>query len=243
MSAQPKNPNFKPLYAQVKELLTRRLVDNTWKAGMALPSENQLAAELKVSQGTVRKALDEMTAENLLVRKQGRGTFVAEHTQQRALFHFLHLVGVNDNRQLPQSQLISIATLPADDLESQQLELGSDAPVIRLNRVRSLNDQPVISETISVPYALFPELGQLKELIPNSLYSLYERQYGISVSRAVERLSAQSAQGQVAKQLALPPGTPLLCIQRTAYSLNSRPVELRISRCSTQHHHYLSELT
>jgi GntR family transcriptional regulator len=243
MSALTKNPNFKPLYAQVKELMIRRLVDNTWTAGMALPSENQLAAELKVSQGTVRKALDEMTAENLLVRRQGRGTFVAEHTQQRALFHFLHLVGENDNRQLPQSQVISIETVQADDQESQQLELDSDAQVIRLNRVRFLNKQPVISETITVPYALFPGLGQQDGIIPNSLYSLYERQYGISVTRAVERLSAESAQGEVAKQLTLDPGTPLLSIQRIAYNLNSRPVELRISRCNTHQHHYLSELT
>ncbi|MEH6627148.1 MAG: GntR family transcriptional regulator [Motiliproteus sp.] len=243
MTAQSKNPNFQPLYMQVKELMIRRLVDKTWTAGMALPSENQLAAELKVSQGTVRKALDEMTAENLLVRRQGRGTFVAEHTQQRALFHFLHLVGENDNRQMPQSQMISIETVPADAQEAEQLELDSDAAVIRIDRVRFLDEQPVICETITVPYALFPELGQQDGVIPNSLYSLYERQYGISVTRAVERLSAECAQGNVAKQLQLTPGTPLLNIQRTAYSLNSRPVELRISRCNTQQHHYLSELT
>lgn len=243
MSAQSKNPNFQPLYAQVKQLMIRRLVENDWIAGMVLPSENQLAVEFKVSQGTVRKALDELTAENLLVRRQGRGTFVAEHTQQRALFHFLHLVGENDNRQLPQSQLLSIETVEASELESQQLELASNAQVIQLNRVRLLNEQPIICEIITVPFDLFPDLCQQNEEIPNSLYSMYERQYGISVTRAVERLSAESAQGEIAQQLALVPGTPLLSIQRTAYSLNSRPVELRISSCNTQHHHYLSELT
>lgn len=223
--------------------MIRRLVDNDWTAGMALPSENQLAVEFKVSQGTVRKALDEMTAENLLVRRQGRGTFVAEHTQQRALFHFWHLVDENDSRQLPQSQLISVETVPADDLALQQLELDNHEQMIRIERVRFLREQPVICETIIVPYSLFPELGQQDGVIPNSLYSLYERQYGISVTRAVERLSAESAQGEIARRLALIPGTPLLSIQRTAYSLNSRPVELRISRCNTSQHHYLSELT
>jgi len=243
MSAQSNNPNFQPLYSQVKNLMIRRLVDNEWTAGMALPSEHQLAAEFKVSQGTVRKALDEMAAQNLLIRLQGRGTFVAEHTQQRALFHFWHLVGEDDSRQLPQSKLISIETVRADEQELRLLKLVSDALVIRICRVRILNGHPIISETISTPYALFPELGQQDGLIPNSLYSLYERQYGLSVTRAVERLSAELAQGEVAKQLVLEPGTPLLIIKRIAYTLNSRPIELRISRCNTQHHHYLSELT
>ncbi|MDO6565155.1 GntR family transcriptional regulator [Amphritea sp. 1_MG-2023] len=243
MTAQKKNPNFQPLYAQVKALMIDRLMNNDWTAGMVLPSESQLAAEFQVSQGTVRKALDEMTAEHLLVRRQGRGTFVAEHTQQRALFHFLHLVDEDDNRQLPQSQVISIETCQACDQEVQQLELENGASVIRIKRIRNLNEQAVICETISVPYVLFPTLGQQDGEIPNSLYSLYERQYGISVNRATERISAESAAGEIAERLGLTPGTPLLRIQRTAYSLNARPVELRISHCHTEHHHYLSQLT
>ncbi len=237
------NPNFQPLYAQVKDLMVHRLITNVWKAGMALPSENLLASEFGVSQGTVRKALDEMTAENLLVRRQGRGTFVAEHTQQRSLFHFLHLVGENDNRQMPQSQVISIAPATADALESKQLELDNGAAVIRVCRVRSLNERPVIYETLTIPEAIFPGLNEQGASLPNSLYSLYERQYGISVTRAIERLCAVAAQGEVARHLVLAPGTPLLCIQRTAYTLNSSPVELRLSHCNTQDHHYLSELT
>jgi GntR family transcriptional regulator len=237
------NPNFRPLYTQVKELMVHRLVTNVWRAGMALPSENLLASEFGVSQGTVRKALDEMTAENLLVRHQGRGTFVAEHNQQRSLFHFLHLVGEKDNRQLPQSQVVSIALATADALESEQLELESGAEVIRVCRVRSLNERPVIYETLTMPETLFPGLHKQGASLPNSLYSLYERQYGVSVTRAIERLCAVAAQEEVATQLALPPGTPLLRIQRTAYTLNSRPVELRLSNCNTRDHHYLSELT
>lgn len=243
MPIKTKSPSFQPLYAQVKELMTRRLINNDWKAGMALPSENQLAKEFKVSQGTVRKALDEMTAENLMVRQQGRGTFIAEHTLQRALFHFLHIVGEDDNRQLPKSKVTSIELGSADELESQHLQLKNSDQVIRISRTRFLNEQPVIDETISIPSNLFPELGQQKEKIPNTLYSLYEQKYGISVARATERLSAESCQEEAAERLNLPLGSPLLCIQRIAYTLNSQPVELRISRCNTLQHHYLSELT
>lgn len=237
------NPNFKPLYAQVKELMVRRLAANVWMPGTALPSESQLAKEFGVSQGTVRKALDELTAENLLVRRQGRGTFVAEHTRNRALFHFLHLVGENDSRQLPNSQVLRLESAPPTAIEVQQLELQNDEAVTRICRVRSLNDRVVIYEIISVPESLFPGLEALGRELPDSLYGLYERQYGISVTRAVERLSASAARDEIASQLALTPGAPLLSIQRTAYTLNARPVELRMSHCDTRNHHYLSELT
>lgn len=237
------NPNFKPLYAQVKELMVHRLAANVWMPGMALPSENQLAKEFGVSQGTVRKALDELTAEHLLVRRQGRGTFVAEHTRNRALFHFLHLVGENDRRQLPNSRVLRITSATPSAAEVEQLALEDEQAVIRICRVRYLNDEAVIYEIISVPGSLFPGLEALGKELPDSLYGLYERQYGLSVTRAVERLSASTAQGEVASQLALPPGAPLLSIQRTAYTLNARPVELRISHCDTHRHHYLSELT
>src|SRR3546814_10554487 len=89
----PAAPEARPLYAQVRTLLLQRLIEGIWKPGTALPSEMQLAQELGVSQGTVRKALDDLAAENLVVRRQGRGTFVAEHDTDRALFHFFHLVG------------------------------------------------------------------------------------------------------------------------------------------------------
>lgn len=237
------NPNFKPLYAQVKELMMQRLAANVWLPGTALPSENQLAKEFGVSQGTVRKALDELTAEHLLVRRQGRGTFVAEHTRNRALFHFLHLVGENDSRQLPNSQVLGIVSARPTSIEQEQLALEEKQTVIRICRVRFLNDRAVIYETISVPEALFPRLEELGKELPDSVYGLYERQYGLSVTRAVERLSASAAEAEVASHLGLVPGTPLLSIQRTAYTLNSRPVELRISHCDTRYHHYLSELT
>ena len=74
---------FKPLYAQVREQLMRRLVDGVWLPGMLLPSEMELARQLNVSQGTVRKALDSMTADNLVLRRQGRGTYVAEPEESR----------------------------------------------------------------------------------------------------------------------------------------------------------------
>ncbi len=92
---------FRPLYRQVKAIFVRRLVEGVWSPGTALPSEGQLASEIGVSQGTVRKALDELAAENLLVRRQGRGTFVAEHDERRILFQFFKLVPDDGDPALP----------------------------------------------------------------------------------------------------------------------------------------------
>ena len=79
-------PGAGPLYSQVRELLTRRVIDGQWTPGQLIPSEHRLAGEMGVSQGTVRKAVDEMVASNILVRQQGKGTFVSTHERRRAQF-------------------------------------------------------------------------------------------------------------------------------------------------------------
>ncbi len=242
MTTENSPTHFLPLYAQVKQLLVQRLIDNTWAPGMSLPSENQLATELKVSQGTVRKALDEMAAEKLVIRKQGRGTFVAEHTQEQGLFHFFRLVDLDDQRQLPESELLSVEHLPASELEIQRLGLNTEDMVTRVTRLRKFDNQPVIYEILSVPQALFPDLAE-KQFLPNSVYSLYQRVYGLSVVKAVERIKAVSATTEDIANLHVDAGTPLLEIERTACALDGRAIELRVSRCHTEHHRYLVELT
>lgn len=234
-------PRAQPLYAQVKALMMRRLIAGQWRPGEMLPSEFQLADNFGVSQGTVRKALDELAAENVVVRRQGRGTFVAEHDDHRALFHFFHLVGPDGKRRLPKSHLISVRKGLAGRMEAGRLGIGRGTPVIRIRRVRSLDGRPAIAETIAVPQKLFPDLADIRE-VPNTLYDLYERRYGITIARAVERLAAVAADEPDAKLLEVAPGAPLLEIDRTALALDGKPVEWRVSRCVTATHHYRVEL-
>lgn len=234
---------FRPLYAQVKDLLVQRLVAGAWRPGEALPSEFSLAAELKVSQGTVRKALDDLAAQNLVVRQQGRGTFVATHTPQRALFHFFHLVGDDGARALPSHRVLSLGSAKATKAEIASLGLRAGATVTRLKRLRMLGGRVAIVESITLPGALFPRFAErLADGLPNELYRFYEENYGVTVARAVERLKAVTASAEEAKWLGLRTGSPLLEIDRIAYSLDGRAVELRVSRCDTGHHHYLSEI-
>ena len=230
-----------PLYEQVKALILRRVIDGVWRPGTMLPSETQLGVEFGVSQGTVRKALDTLAAENLVVRRQGRGTFVAEHDTDRALFHFFHMVGEGAERQLPESRVLSCRYGKATAAEAGRLALLRGDPVARIRRVRELGGAPAIVETITVSEALFPDIGCDSDL-PNTLYELYERRYEVTVARAEERLRATLADSDSAALLAIDEGTPLLEIDRTAFALDGTPAEWRLSLCETGMHHYLVEL-
>jgi GntR family transcriptional regulator len=235
-------PGFRPLYQQVHDLLVARIVAGEWKPGDVLPPEPRLARSFKVSQGTVRKALAALEQRNLVVRRQGKGTYIATHTPQRALFHFFHLVGDDGARALPSHQLLGVKTGPAAAGEQQALALRTGAAVTRLKRLRLLGPRVAIVERIAVPRALFPRLHEAPDELPNELYRHYETTYGVTVARAVERLKAVAATAAEARALGLAAGAPLLEIDRVATALDGRPVEWRRSRCDTRAHHYLSEI-
>jgi len=239
-----KSLGFRPLYAQVKHKLLERLINKLWMPGDALPSEQQLAVELGVSQGTVRKALDELTDENIVVRRQGRGTFVAEHTQERALFQYFMLSpdeGKKDDNHFPQSQLLSLDSGSATHRERAALDLAANDQVWRLERNRSLQDAPLIAEKIVLPKLLFDGLDEIKPL-PNNVYALFDQTFGQSIVRAEEKLKAVAAEEAYAKRLGCATGTPLLRIDRIAFALSGRPVEWRVYYCLTDNFHYVSNL-
>jgi GntR family transcriptional regulator len=208
-----------------------------------LPSEAELANIFKVSQGTIRKALDKMTRLNLVVRRQGKGTFVSTHTPHRALFHFFHLVGDDGSRQLPESSVLSCRTRRATRQECDRLRLDEKARVTVIERLRSLNGKPTIAETIVVSEEMFPDLGRdAGRELPITVYEYYEQRYGVTILNAVERLHAEIVTPRDAELLGLPHHAPVLVIERTAFGHNKQPVEWRVSRCNTTHHHYLCEI-
>lgn len=227
-------PDFRPLYAQVKDLIIRRLIAGDWKPGELLPSEFRLADMFNVSQGTVRKALDEMAAQNLVVRRQGRGTYVAEHSPQRSLFHFFHIVDAAGQRLMPVSRLLRQETGPAAPAEAARLTLAEAAPVFRLHRVRFLTGQPALTEHIILPADLFAPLDlTVGEDMEAELYVLYQQRCGVTIVRAEERLTAVAATPEEADLLGVSAGAPLLEIDRIGYQLDGRPVEWRRSRVET----------
>ena len=146
-------------YQKVDNIIRQRLIDNSWKPGEMLPSEMQLAAELNVSQGTVRKALNDMVAEHLLFRQQGIGTFVSEHTERRALFLYFSIVGNDGARILPESNILSCEEKQPSALEQSKLELNDGDMIVRFNRIRYFNNVSTIIETICLPLEHFPGFG------------------------------------------------------------------------------------
>ncbi|MEI8146683.1 MAG: GntR family transcriptional regulator [Alphaproteobacteria bacterium] len=233
-------PGFRPLYRQVKDVLVRRIADGRWQGGQMIPSEFQIAAELSVSQGTVRKALDDMTAENLLVRRQGKGTFVASHDENRILFQFFKLGRDDGQREFPESEVVSVGRTRADPVTQEKLALVAADSVVTIRRLRSLGGERVIAETIVVPAARFPGLERGE--VPNNLYGVYAARYGVTVARANERLKAVACPAFAANALGLAVDAPVLSIDRLAYDLDGTPVEWRLSLCRTDQCHYLSDL-
>ncbi|MDP3895831.1 MAG: GntR family transcriptional regulator [Mesorhizobium sp.] len=233
--------SYKPLYLQVKDSLIRRLIDGIWQPGQLIPSEMELAREVGVSQGTIRKALDAMTAESMLVRRQGRGTFVAEPEESRLLFRFFRLSADDGARAFPESRIISRTDGAASRDAGLRLGLAAGAELWRIERVRTLDGSPMIVETIELPKDRFPGFAQVVD-IPNNVYRLYSENWGITIGRASERLRAVAADARDVAELRCAPAAPLLEISRVAYDLENRPVELRVSRCLTEGFHYSSEL-
>jgi GntR family transcriptional regulator len=231
---------FRPLYRQVKDVLTKRIADGVWPAGGILPSEPEIAADLGVSHGTVRKALDELAAENMVVRRQGKGTFVARHDEARILFQFFKLFPDSGERRFPDSRILRVGVHDAGPEAVHLLDLRKGARVVRIDRLRTLAGRLCIVERITLPRALFP--GIEKRDLPNNLYELYRSAFGVTIGRAQERLKAVAATRQEAKHLDVTAGAPLLSIDRTAFAIDGRPVEWRVSLCRTDTIHYFSDL-
>ena len=239
MAKRTSVPAASPLFAQIKALIVERIRAGEWQAGNPLPSEHEFAEHYNVSQGTVRKAIAEMAADNLVERYRGKGTFVASHTDEREHSRFFHFIGNDGVKQLPGSQSLSCQRAQATQDDQNLLGLSADKTVIVAERLRLIDGIPIILETITISDDMFPGFREAwNEEIPNEFYPLYETKYGIRVIGAKEQLSAVAAKDRVAKLLGVDPGAPLLQIDRIAYTFGEQPVERRVSQCNTAHHHY-----
>ncbi len=243
MTPPPTPPAFRPLFAQIKELIVDRIRAGEWQPGEPLPSEAEFAEFYQASQGTVRKAISEMAVENLVVRYRGKGTFVASHTRERTLSHFFKLFRDDGGKDLPSSRPLSCRRQKATRAMEERLDLERGAGVVVIERVRLLDGAPLIFETVVVPEALFPDVcSSLQDSLPNEFYPYYETRYGVRVIRAIEHLRSVAAEQREAETLDISIGTPLLEIDRIAVTYGDKPVEWRRSRCNTRGHHYLSVL-
>jgi GntR family transcriptional regulator len=237
-------PSFQPLYLQIKELLTRRLAAGEWAPGRAIPSEMDLATRFQVSQGTVRKAIDALAADNLVVRRQGKGTFVATHTEEaQSTFRFLRIRRDDGVDEYPASRLIDVRRVRASADAARLLELRAGDNVVVIRRVLEWEGRPVVHDEITLPGALFKGLTRAKvAAYPGSMYGLFETAFGVRMLNAQERLKAVAADESIARRLGVAVGAPLLAVDRIAFTYGERPVELRRGLTTTGAHHYMNAL-
>ena len=223
---------YRPLYSRVYETLVKRIADGEWKPGEALPSEQALSVQLGVSQGTVRKALDALALDKVIDKRQGKGTFVAELTQERSLLRFFRLARPDGQRAVPTTGEETITRRRADPADVQVLDLTDAEDVFEILRTRFVDEHPVALERLVLPVRLFPDLPAHAPL-PNVLYALYQRAYAINVVAAHERIRADIAGEEDAKRLGVSLGAPVLQVERVAHSVDGKRVEWRLSRCDT----------
>ncbi|RTL43904.1 MAG: GntR family transcriptional regulator [Burkholderiales bacterium] len=231
-----------PLYEQIRQLIVAALAAGEWRPGDALPSEAALAERFHASPGTVRRALDELTAAHVVERRQGAGTFVATHTAPRDAYRFLRLVA-DDGTVGFKRELVHCRRARASAETARALHLRTSEPVIEVRRLLLRGVRPVVLDDLWLPERHFAGLtAQVINEYPGTLYALFEERYRVHMVRADEKLRAVAASPEAAGLLGLAAGTPLLSVDRVAYTYGDRPVELRRGLYHTEADHYRNQL-
>lgn len=244
MANTESSPAFYPLYQQIKELITQRLEAGEWRPGEAIPSEMDLAQRFQVSQGTVRKAIDELAGEHILIRRQGKGTFVATHTEtQTSMFRFLRLRRTDGATEYPKSKLLDVRKGRASAEIAKALDLRVGDSLIVLRRVLEYAGLPTVLDEISLPAQQFKGLTKEQyDAFQGSMYGFFEQVFGVRMLRATEQIRAVAADPVTAEVLKVGIGSPLLSVDRIAYTYGDKPVEYRRGLCTTRSHFYFNEL-
>jgi GntR family transcriptional regulator len=239
-------PSFTPLYSQIKSLILQSLQAGEWKPGEVIPSEMELAARYRVSQGTVRKAIDELAAENLVNRRQGKGTFVATHEEQQVQFRFLKLVpdsGAPGSEGPAERKILDCKKTRANAEIAKLLGLRTGDGVMQARRLLAFKGVPTILEDIWLPAAAFKGLtSEQLASYPGPSYALFETEYNVRMLRADEKIRAVPASDEQGELLNVEQSTPLLFVERVAYTYRDTPMELRRGYYRTDTHHYFNTL-
>ena len=240
-------PAFSPLYQQIKVLILQSLQVGEWKPSTAIPSEMELAARFKVSQGTVRKAIDELASENLLVRRQGKGTFVATHAERQIQYRFLKLIPDNGDPSSEgpaQRHIIDCKRSRASMEVARALAIRQADAVLQVRRVLSFASTPTILEDLWLPAAPFKGLTaeRLRDY-DGPMYALFETEFDVRMVRAEEKIRAVLPDAEQCALLKISPQSPLLSVERIAYTYNDVPMEMRRGLYLTNKHYYRNALS
>jgi GntR family transcriptional regulator len=231
------------LYRQIKRLLIADIQSGAAAPGAALPNETELAKRFDVSIGTLRRAVEELVAEHVLVRQQGRGTFVSKLDRERFMFQFFKIAGRDGTSEFPLVRLHTFALSQASQEEAKVLGLHGTQAVFCIDNVLMLKGRAVIHDHIVVAAAMFPGLTQASFVERSAtIYGLYQAAFGVTIVEADERVRAELVSAKSAQLLGLTEGMPVLRIERVAYTFDRQPAEFRISVVDTRDVDYVSRM-
>jgi len=230
-----------PLYLQVCELLTRQIVGGVWQPNAALPNEVELARDLGVSSGTVRKALEKLEGDRLVVRRQGRGTFVVDQTAPEAASRFDRLRQPDGDPIAWRARLIQQSNGASTPHEQKVLRIGPGQPVERKRRLLSTSTGCVGVEDACLALDRLPGLkaGEAGDWCVTAL----AQRHGIHVATASEEVRLAEASAETAALLSVEAGTVLLQLDRIMFSSDGAPIELRSILCHVHDEYYHAEVS
>lgn len=232
-----------PLYQQLRDELATQIAAHRWRPGDLIPSESELTRQFSVATGTVRKAIDALVADGLVERSQGKGTFVRRPRFDSSLFRFFRFESVTGERRIPESRILKRELLSAPTAVQSTLRLAKGEKVVRLMRLRVVEYKPLLIEEIWLPASRFAVLMDVALTdYPTLLYPMYEQVCGQMIASASETLTVELANASHARLLQLPPGTPVIVIERVAMAYDGTPLEWRRSRGPADHFRYHVEI-
>ena len=232
-----------PLYIQVKKRITESLVRSEWSPGESIPSEIELAKKYNVSQGTVRKAIDDLSLDKILIRRQGKGTFVSTHNEESIQLRFLRLTEKSGKKEILENKLISFEKEKAGNQIAKSLGINPSSTLISIKRLLTFNGRPLILDLIKIPTAYFRGLTPEKIIEKSgSMYRMYEVDFGIQMLHADEKILAVRSSKESSTLLHVSEGSPLLSVERLSYTYDNKPIEWRLGLCLTLDHYYKTEL-
>lgn len=234
-----------PLYEHVKRQISEAILIGALAEGTILPSEATLAAQFGVAIGTIRHALADLTAEGLLSRRRRTGTVVtgrAPHHSLRFFFHYFRLHATDGGLLLSETEVTSLKRGRATGEEAQALALDAAAPVIRLDRIRRIENAPIMLDSMVLPAARMPDFPTSGADVPSLLYLHLAEQYGLRISAIRESLTADLATAPERRALNLPRPASVLRIASVAYDQSGQPVLMTQQTATTANHIYVNEV-
>lgn len=233
-----------PLYQRLREEMLAKIAAGEWSPGAPIPTEAELTRHYGVAIGTVRKAVDTLVNEGLLLRSQGRGTFVRRPNFDASLARFFRQVNASGGREIPASRILS-KTLQQSSLSvAKALELDEGEQVVHMERLRMVEGRTLFHEEIWLPAARFGVLLEIDaESFGELLYPFYEKQCGQCIASAKETLTVGAADSAMAKKLSIEKGAPVVTIERTALGYDRCPLEYRLSRAAAEGFRYQIDIS